>query len=170
MEDYFRVGIIANTHGIKGEVKVYPTTDDVNRFKDLKEVILDTGKEKLNLEIQSVKFFKNMAILKFKGIDDINDVEKYKGKDLIVTRENAVPLEEDEFFIADLIDLDVVDDTGKKLGVLYDVLQTGANDVYVVKNQETGKEILLPGIDECILDINPEEGKITVHIMEGLLD
>ena len=105
-----------------------------------------------------------------KSYDNINDIERYKGKDLLVTRENAVPLEEGEYFIADLIDLDVVDEDGNKLGILYDVMQTGANDVYVVKNQENGKEILLPGIEECILDINLEEKKITVHLMEGLVD
>ena len=78
MEDLLRVGVIANTHGIRGEVKVFPTTDDPRRFEKLKDVILDTGKEKRNLEVQSVRFFKNMVILKFKGIDDINDVEKYR--------------------------------------------------------------------------------------------
>lgn len=170
MEDLLRVGVIANTHGIKGEVKVFPTTDDPQRFKDLKQAIIDNGREKVDVNIQSVRFFKNMVIVKFKGIDNINDVEKYKGKDLLVTRENAVPLEEGEFYIADLIDLDVFDEDGKKLGVLYDVMQTGANDVYVVKNESTGKEILLPAIDECILDINLEEKKILVHVMEGLLD
>ena len=170
MEDLLRVGVIANTHGIKGEVKVFPTTDDPQRFKVLKQAIIDNGREKVDVEIQSVRFFKNMVIVKFKGIDNINDVEKYKGKDLLVTRENAVPLEEDEYYIADLIDLDVFDEDGNKLGVVYDVLQTGANDVYVVKNESTGKEVLLPGIDECILDINLEEKKILVHIMEGLLD
>ncbi len=93
----------------------------------------------------------------------------YKGKDLLVTREDAVPLEEGEYFIADLLDLDVYSDEDEKIGVLYDVMQTGANDVYVVKTEE-GKEILLPAIDECILDINLEESRMTVHIMEGLLD
>lgn len=170
MEDLLRVGVIANTHGIRGEVKVFPTTDDKERFKDLKKVILDTGKEKLMLEILSVKFFKNMVILKFKGIDSINDIEKYKGKDLLVTREDAVPLEEGEYFIADLIDLDVYDEEGRKIGVLYDVMQTGANDVYVVREEGTGKEILLPAIDDCVLDINLEEGRILVHLMEGLVD
>lgn len=170
MEDLLRVGVIANTHGIKGEVKVFPTTDDPQRFKMLKDVILDTGREKLNLEVESARFFKNMVILKFKGIDNINDVEKYKGRDLLVTRENAVPLEEGEYFIADLIDLEVYDEAGARLGILYDVMQTGANDVYVVKNEESGREILLPAIDECVLDINMEEGKILVHLMEGLVD
>lgn len=169
MEDLLRVGVIANTHGIRGEVKVFPTTDEKERFKDLKKVILDMGKEQRVLEIQSVRFFKNLVILKFKGIDNINDIEMYKGKDLLVTREDAVPLEEGEYFIADLLDLDVYSDKDEKIGVLYDVMQTGANDVYVVKTEE-GKEILLPAIDECILDINLEESRMTVHIMEGLLD
>lgn len=169
MEDLLRVGVIANTHGIRGEVKVFPTTDEKERFKDLKKVILDTGKEQKVLEIQSVRFFKNLVILKFKGIDNINDIEMYKGKDLLVTREDAVPLEEGEYFVADLLDLDVYSDEDEKIGVLYDVMQTGANDVYVVKTEE-GKEILLPAIDECILDIDLEESRMTVHIMEGLLD
>lgn len=169
MEDLLRVGVIANTHGIRGEVKVFPTTDEKERFKDLKKVILDTGKEQKVLEIQSVRFFKNLVILKFKGIGNINDIEMYKGKDLLVTREDAVPLEEGEYFIADLLDLDVYSDEDEKIGVLYDVMQTGANDVYVVKTEE-GKEILLPAIDECILDIDLEESRMTVHIMEGLLD
>ncbi len=167
--DLFRVGVIANTHGIRGEVKVYPTTDDVNRFDDLKNVILDTGKEKLELQVQGVKYFKNMVILKFKGIDNINDIEKYKGKDLLVTRENAVPLGKNEYYIADLIDMEVFDEEGKKLGILNDVMQTGANDVYVII-LENGSELLLPNIDQCILDVNVEEKKMTVHVLEGLMD
>ena len=132
MEDVFKVGVITSTHGIRGEVKVYPTTDDVNRFKKLKKVILDNGKERLDMEIASVKFFKNMVILKFKGIDNINDVEKYKKAELYVTRENAVKLKKDEYFIADLIGLKVTSDEGEDLGVIDDVRQTGANDVYII--------------------------------------
>ena len=169
IEDLLSAGVIANTHGIRGAVKVLPTAHEKERFKDLKKVILDMGKEQKALEIQSVRFFKNLVILKFKGIDNINDIEMYKGKDLLVTREDAVPLEEGEYFIADLLDLDVYSDEDEKIGVLYDVMQTGANDVYVVKTEE-GKEILLPAIDECILDIDLEESRMTVHIMEGLLD
>ena len=167
--DLFRVGVIANTHGIRGEVKVYPTTDDLNRFDRLKEVILDTGRERINLQVQGVRYFKNMAILKFKGIDNINDVEKYKGKDLLVTRENAVPLEENEYYIADLIDMEVYNEDGSRIGILNDVMQTGANDVYVIA-LENGKELLLPNIDQCILDVNTEENKMTVHVLEGLTD
>lgn len=169
MEDFFRVGVISSTHGVRGEVKVFPTTDDVQRFKKLKEVLLDTGKEKLPLEIQGVKFFKQFAILKFKGYDNINDIEKYKGKELWVTRENAVPLEENEYYIADLIGLTVISDEDEELGTLTDVLQTGANDVYVVK-LKNGKEGLFPAIADCVQSVDIEKGIMVVHVMEGLLD
>lgn len=167
MEQLLRVGVISSTHGVRGEVKVYPTTDDVNRFKKLKKVVLDTGREYMDLEISGVKFFKNMVILKFKGIDNINDIEKYKGKDLLVTRDQAVPLEEDEYFIYDIIGAKVVTEDGNEFGELKEVLQTGANDVYVVKTTE-GKEILLPVIEECILDIDIDNKIVTAHIMPGL--
>ena len=153
MEQFLRVGVISSTHGIRGEVKVYPTTDDPERFLDLDEVILDTGREHKILEIEGVKFFKNQVILKFKGYDNINDIEKYLKKDLLVDREHAVELGENENFIADLIDMEVVTDEGKVLGTLTDVIETGANDVYAVKTPE-GKEILLPAIRDCILDVN----------------
>lgn len=163
-----QVGVITQTHGIRGEVKVFPTTDDVNRFKKLKEVILDNGKERLNMTIEGVKFFKKYAILKFKGYDSINDIEKYKGAKLLVTRENAVKLKKDEYFVADLIGLKVVSDNGDELGELKDVLETGANDVYVVKMTD-GKELLLPAIKDCILNIDMDNAVITVHVMDGLM-
>lgn len=169
MEELFRVGVISNTHGIRGEVKVYPTTDNVRRFDDLKEVILDTGNEQLILHVTSVKYFKNMVILKFKEFDNINDIIPYKGMDLLVTRENAIPLEEGEYYIADIIGSKVITDEDKILGTLTDVLQTGANDVYVVKTKD-GKEVLLPSIEECILDRDIENKIVKVHIMKGLLD
>ena len=169
MEQFLRVGVISSTHGIRGEVKVYPTTDDPERFLDLDEVILDTGREHKILEIEGVKFFKNQVILKFKGYDNINDIEKYLKKDLLVDREHAVELGENENFIADHIDMEVVTDEGKVLGTLTDVIETGANDVYAVKTPE-GKEILLPAIRDCILDVNVDEKRMTVHVMEGLLD
>lgn len=169
MEKYLRVGVISSTHGIKGEVKVYPTTDDAARFKDLKKVLLDTGKDYRELEVEGVKFFKNMVILKFKGYDSINDIEKYKGKDLLVTRDDAVELGPDENFIVDLIGLSVVTEDGEPFGTLTDVIVTGANDVYEVKTAE-GKEVLLPAIKECVRKVDLEAGVITVHIMDGLLD
>ena len=149
MVEFLRVGTIASTHGIRGEVKVFPTTDDVKRFKKLKHCFLDTGKERIPLEVESVKFF--------------------KGKDLLVDRANAVKLAKDEYFIADLIGLKVVTDEGKDFGTLKDVLQTGANDVYVIDGTD-GKEYLFPVIRECVLDVSLEKGIVTVHIMPGLLD
>ncbi|HKM34875.1 MAG TPA: ribosome maturation factor RimM [Lachnospiraceae bacterium] len=170
MEDMLKVGIIASMHGVKGEVKVYPTTDDVNRFKKLKQVLLDTGKEKISLEIEGVKFFKQMVILKFKGIDSLDDAAKFKQKDLYILRKDAVKLKTDEYFIADLIGMDVFDEDGSKLGELTDVMITGANDVYIVQMQDYEKELLIPAIKECILNIDVEQKKMVVHLMEGLLD
>ena len=168
MQDLLQVGAITSTHGIRGEVKVFPTTDDVNRFKKLKEVVLIPERADY-IEIQGVKFFKQFVILKFKGIDNINDIEKYKRCPLYVTRENAVKLEKDEYFIADIVGSTVEDEDGNVLGTLKDVLVTGANDVYVVENED-GKELLFPAIKECVLNVDVEQAKITVHIMPGLLD
>ena len=164
-----RVGVITSAHGIKGEVKVFPTTDDAKRFKELKKVILDTGKEYIPMEIEHVKFFKNMVILKFRGYDNINEIEKYKSKDLLITRDQAVDLEPDEYFITDLIGLAVVSDQGAELGILKDVLETGANDVYVVAMKD-GKELMLPAIGDCILNVDLEQGRMEVHVLEGLMD
>lgn len=169
MDNLLRVGVISSTHGLKGEVKVFPTTDDAARFKSLKHVMMDTGSGHMNLEIQSVKFFKNMVILKFKEFDSINEIEKYKGKDLLITRDQAVTLGPDENFIFDLIGLRVITKDGEEFGTLTDVIKTGANDVYEVKTKE-GKEVLLPAIKQCVLGVDLEEGTVTVHIMDGLLD
>jgi len=169
MEERLQVGIVSSTHGVRGEVKVFPTTDDVKRFKKLKEVILDTGKEQVALEIEGVKFFKQFAILKFKGIDTMDDVMKYKGKSLFVTRENAVKLKKDEYFIADLIGLKVIDEEEKEIGTLRNVMETGANDVYVIDCLD-GRELLLPAIKQCVLLVDLEAGLIKVHVLEGLLD
>ena len=167
MEKYLRVGVITSPHGVRGEVKVYPTTDDVMRFKKLDKVILDLGRgETRELKIRQVKFFKNMVILKFDGVDTMNEVEGWRQKDLLITRDQAIPLEEDEFFITDLIGLNVVTDEGETLGTLTDVMETGANDV---KTPE-GKELLLPAIRDCILDVDLDKEEMLVHVLPGLLD
>ena len=168
MEQFLQVGVISSTHGIRGEVKVFPTTDDPNRFKKLKKVILETKKEKLSLEVQGVKFFKQFVILKFKGIDNINDVERYKRCPLYVKREDAVELEEDEYFIADMIGIQVVTEDDEPFGTLKDVMETGANDVYVIDTEEHG-EVLVPAIRECILDVDIENQKMKIHLMDGLI-
>jgi len=167
MDDLLKVGIITSTHGLKGEVKVFPTTDDVNRFSELKTVKLDTGREMMELKLSHVKFFKKMAILKFKGINHINDVEQYKGKELYITRDQAAACGEDEYFIGDLMGIKVVSDEQEELGELTDVLITGANDVYVV-SREGSADLLLPAIKECILNIDMKQRLMQVHIMPGL--
>ncbi len=167
MEEMLQVGVIATTHGICGEVKVFPTTDDKNRFKQLRTVKLDTGKELLDLEIENVKFFKQMVILKFKGFSSINDIEKYKGMPLLVTRENAVKLEKDEYFVADLIGLKVLLEDDSEFGTLREVLPTGANDVYVVDSKDHG-EVLIPAIKQCVLEVQVAEGYLKIRHMEGL--
>lgn len=168
MEQLLQVGIISSTHGVRGEVKVFPTTDDVKRFKKLKEVLLYTGKEHEKMQIESVKFFKQFAIVKFKGYDSIDDIMKYKGMGLFVTRENAVKLQKDEYFIADLIGMQVENEDGSFRGELKDVLETGANDVYIVKWQD--REVLIPAIKECILSVDTQKNEMKVHLLDGLLD
>ena len=169
MEERLRVGVISSTHGVRGEVKVFPTTDNVNRFKKMKQVILDTGRDELELEIEGVKFFKNMVILKFKGYDNINDIEKYRQCSLYVTRANAVRLRRNEYFIADLIGMNVYLEDGSRFGTLKDVMETGANDVYIMETVN-GKEVLVPAIKDCILKVEPEEGRMEIHLLPGLMD
>lgn len=167
-EDYLQVGVITSTHGIRGEVKVFPTTDDASRFQSLKNVILDTGREKLSLEIERVKYFKQFVILKFKEIDNINDIEKYRKMPLLVSREDAVELGEDEYFMADMLGMKVFTDEGEEFGTLKDIMETGANDVYIIDTKMHG-EVLIPAIKDCILDVDTEGQKMTIHLMDGLI-
>lgn len=169
MEQYLKIGIITSTHGIRGEVKVFPTTDDPARFKKLKTVYMKQGPSYVPMDLAGVKFFKNMVILKFKGLDDINLVEKFRQVELYVDRAHAVPLEENENFIADLIDLKVITDEGEELGILTDVLQTGANDVYIVQTDKYG-EVMIPAIRQCVLKVDLEEETMLVHLLPGLLE
>lgn len=168
-EDYLKIGVISSTHGVHGEVKVFPTTDDMNRFKKLKNLfLLKRDGQYLPLEIRSVKFFKNQVILGFKDILSLNDVEIYKCCELYVDRQNAVKLNKDEYFIADIIDSEVVSDDGQYHGVLNDVYQTGANDVYEILLDD-GQTVLIPAIHDCILNVDPKTKKIVFHMMDGLI-
>ena len=167
MEDLLQVGVITTTHGIRGEVKVYPTTDDPRRFEVLPSVLMDTGKELCELEIQRVKYFKQFVILKFRDVDDINEIEPYKGKSLYVARDMAVPLGENEYYIADLIGMEVFLEDGSLFGRIKDVMETGANDVYIVQTQE--KEVLIPAIKDCILQVDVQSNKMVIHLMKGLV-
>ncbi len=168
MKERLEVGQIVNTFGIKGFVKIYPYVDDISRFDNLKKVHIKSKKEEKELQIEEVKYQKNMVLVKFKGIETVENAEKLRNSFVEIDRADAIPLEEGQYFIADLLGLDVFLDTGEKLGVLEDIYNTGSSDIYVVKN-ELGKQFLLPYIDEVIKQINLEEGKIIVHIIEGLI-
>lgn len=169
MENLLRVGVITATHGIRGEVKVFPTTDDPARFKELKHCIVELLRETVELQVESVKFFKQYVILKFQGYDNINDIEAFVKKDLLVTRENAVACAPGEYFICDLIGLQVVTDEGQVLGTLTEVLETGANHVYEVTASDN-RQVLIPVIDQCVLSHDLEKGCVTVHLLPGLLE
>ena len=165
---YLEIGQIVNTFGIKGQVKVVPFTDNVKRFEELKKVYIVNKKQRLEVEIENVKYHKNMVLLKFKGLEKIEDVEIYKNYYLEIDRKDGKPLEEGEYYIVDLIGLDVYSDEGTHLGKVDDIYNTGSNDIYVVKD-ELGKQILLPYIDEVVKEINLESHKIIVHLIEGLV-
>ena len=166
-EDLLQIGTITSTHGIRGEVKVFPMTDDNRRFKKLKECFIEYKNELMPMTCKSAKFFKNMVILGFEGYDNINDIEKYKQCGLYVDRAHAVQLQKDEFFIADLIGVQVLTEEGKELGTLTEIIPTGANDVYVVTDSHN-KELLLPAIKECIKKVDIDNRCITVKLMKGM--
>lgn len=167
MEQMFTIGKIVNTHGVKGEVRVFPSTDDVKRFGKLKEVKVE-NRTMTTYEIETVRYHKNFVLLKFKGIDTMNAAELLKNSLLRIDRKDALPLKKDEYYQCDLYGLRVVTDTGRDLGKLTDILMTGSNDVYVVRNEE--KEILIPAIKQCILKVDLEAGEMLVHLLEGLED
>ena len=162
------IGQIVNTFGIKGFVKVNPWVNDVTRFDDLKKVYIKIRKEEKVLEIEEVKYHKNQVLLKFKGIETVEQAEMLRNAILEIDRKDAIPLEEGEYFIADLLESEVYTDEGEKLGILEDIFNTGSNDIYVVKN-ELGKSILLPRIKDVFKEIDVENKKIIVHLIEGLI-
>lgn len=166
MENYFVIGKIVNTQGIKGEVRVIPTTDDINRFKLLDKVIVDKKNELVTIEIENVRFHKQFVLLKFKGIDDMTSAEKLKNFELKISSDEAIPCEEDEYYIRDLYGIKVFTEEGEDLGTLEDIIFTGANDVYLVKNQEG--QVLIPAIKQCIINVDISEKTMIVRLLEGL--
>lgn len=167
MEQLMEIGQIVNTYGIKGFLKVVPYTDDITRFEDLKSIYVETKNSLKTFIIEDVKYSKNLVLLKLKGIDDINTAEIYKNCYLKIDRKDAVHLPEDSYFIIDLIGITVFSDNNEELGNIVDVYSTGANDIYVVKN-ELGKQVLLPAIGEVIKDVDIKNKKMIVHLIEGL--
>ncbi len=168
MQEFLEIGQIVNTFGIKGQVKVNPFTDDINRFDKLKMVYIKNKLKNQELEIEEVKYHKNMVLLKFKGIDKIEDAENLRNSYILIDRKDQLPLDKDTYYIVDLLGLEVYTDENKLLGKLDDIFNTGSNDIYVVKD-ELGKQILLPAIKDVIKKIDIENKKIIVHILNGLI-
>lgn len=165
---YFEIGQIVNTFGIKGFVKVNPFTDDLERFEELKSVFVVKNKELIEMQIEEVKYHKHLVLIKFKGIEDINMAEKYKGCYIKIKREDARKLPEGTYFIADLIGIKVYDEDGNLLGKVNDIYNNKVHDIYVVKD-DFGKQILLPSTKEVIKQIDIDNDKIVVHLIEGLI-
>ncbi|MGN1318484.1 MAG: ribosome maturation factor RimM [Lachnospirales bacterium] len=166
-ESYFVIGDIVNTQGIKGEMRVIPCVDDVTRYELLDKVFVDTKGKITEYEVQGVRYHKQFVLLKLKGIDDMTSAERLKGSILKITEDMAIPCEEDEYYLKDLYDMTVITDEGEEIGVISDVLFTGANDVYVIKPKK-GKDILIPAIKQVVLSVDVENKKMTVHLLEGL--
>lgn len=169
---FFDVGKIVNTHGVKGELKILSVTDfPEERYK--KGITLYIShpsiKEHIPVTVETARLQKNTYIVKLKEFNNINEVEKYKGGTLKVPEDDRIELEEDEFYYDEIINCEVWSDQGEKLGIISEILTTGANDVWVVK-REKGKDILLPFIEDCILEVDVDERKVTVHLMEGLME
>lgn len=165
---YLEIGQIVNTFGIKGQVKVVPFTNDANRFEEVKKIYIVSKSTKKEVEIEEVKYHKNMVLLKFKGFNKIEEVEDFKNCYIEIDRKDGKKLEEGEYYIVDLLGLDVLTDEGQNLGKLEDIYNTGSNDIYVVKNS-LGKQVLLPCIKEVIKNIDLEKKQITVHLLDGLM-
>lgn len=169
MTSELEIGQIVNTFGIKGEVKVKPFTDDIKRFDKLKKINIEQKNNKKEYEIENIKYHKDMVILKLKGIDQIEQAELLRNSYLKINRNEEEPLEENTYYIVDLLGLSVYTEEGILLGILDDIYNTGSNDIYVVKD-ELGKQTLLPAIQDVIKKIDIENQKIIVHVMKGLLD
>lgn len=172
MKEYMEIGTIVNTHGIKGEIKVIPSTDDIKRFELLKSVFVETRNGLVQFPITSVRYMKNFVLLKLENINDMTEAEKYKTCLLKIPKEQALPLEEDEYYVGDLYNMKVVTDQGETLGEIVEVLFTGSNDVYIIRNSKKPeiKDLLIPAIKECILNVDVAENTMTIHLLEGLRD
>ena len=168
MEQFFEIGKITGTHGIRGTMRVFPTTEDPTRFEKLKEIIVEIREKRETFHIQKVAYQKNMILLTVKEINDINVAELYKNGRILIPDAMAIPLKENEYYRRDLFGMAVVTDDGEELGKLVNIYETGANDVYAVRKAEDKKELLIPAIKDCILKVDVEAGVMTVHLLEGL--
>lgn len=171
MQEYFQVGVISSTHGLKGEVKVYPMTEELHRFDDFmgQKLYIDRDGRREEQTVASVRYFKNQVILRFEGLTDIDQVHPLRQAKLLIRRDQAIPLADGEYYVEDLLGLKVISDDGRELGIMKDVLTTGANDVYLVERAGRS-DLMIPAIKDCILETRLEESYIRVHLLPGLED
>lgn len=169
MKDKVRVGQIVNTQGLRGEVRIYPLTDNKERFEELEYVYLE-DMTNLRLEIEKVRYKNQLVILKFKGLDSINDVEKFKNKYILIDKEDIKELPEDTYYIFDLVGLDAYEEDNTYIGKLVDVIQNSAQDLYVVEHKDNKKKILIPAVKEFIKQIDIEKNIIKVKFIEGMIE
>ena len=167
MEDYFVIGDVVNTQGIKGEVRVIPCTDDESRFELLDSVFLEQRGKMTEYYIENVRYHKQFVLLKFEGVDDMTTAEKLKGATVKIPPEDALPLEEGEYYIRDLYDMNVVTDDGENLGIIKDILFTGANDVYVV-SKDGEPDQLFAAIEDVVKDIDVDNKLMIVDPPEWI--
>ncbi len=166
--DFIQVGKIVNTHGIKGEVRIIPLTDNMHRFDKLEKVYL--GEKKLKLEITNVRYKDNIVILKFNCYDNINDVEKFKNQYIYVDEEDKIDLKDNQYFIFDIIGCKVLDTLNREIGIVVDIIQAGSNDIYVIEDSINNKEYLIPAVGYFIKNINIEQKIINIDPIEGMIE
>ena len=170
MEDMLRIGVVTSPHEVRGEGNVYPTTDDLNRFKQIGSLVVETASGSFPMDVESVKYFKNLVILKLSGIRSRNDAELYRKAELLIYRSQSAPLRENEYFIGDLLGMDVYLTDGTLYGTLTDVMKTsGANDVYEITRPD-GKTVLIPMIRDVVRKVETAEKRMTVELLPGLED
>ena len=168
MQEYFEIGQIVNTSGLKGILKIKPFTDDIKKFSNLKTIYIKTKSGLTEFKIEQVRYVKNMVMLKLAGIDTVEEAEKYRNLYIKILRDQEEELEEGSYYVVDILGCKVNTDANQELGKIVDVFQTGSNDVYVVKDEQ-GKQILLPAIKQVIKNVDIKNKIITVHLLEGLV-
>lgn len=168
MEEYFEIGQIVNTSGLKGILKIKPFTDDIKKFSNLKTIYIKTKSGLTEFKIEQVRYVKNMVMLKLAGIDTVEEAEKYRNLYIKILRDQEEELEEGSYYVVDILGCKVNTDANQELGKIVDVFQTGSNDVYVVKDEQ-GKQILLPAIKQVIKNVDIKNKIIIVHLLEGLV-
>ena len=167
INDYFEIGKIVNTVGVSGEIKIFPITDDAKRFGLLNKVNIMLNGKMIEKPIKAVRYHRNLVMMKLEGVDNVDSADALRGGVIIVPRDQALPLDENEYYLRDLVGITVFAEDGEELGILGDVLFTGANDVYVIKNSDA-KDLLIPAISQCVINIDIEGKRMTVRLLEGL--